>query len=126
MEEAAHVAASQPDLVFIAFGMNDASQRRPPEEYKANTQQIMETIRAANADAEFVLGAGMTGNADWKHSAPELYPAYRDALAEHKGEGVAVADVTSVWLDMLKRKRFTDLTGNGVNHPNDFGHRVYA
>jgi hypothetical protein len=27
---------------------------------------------------------------------------------------------------MLKYKRDWDLTGNGVNHPNDFGHRVYA
>ena len=27
---------------------------------------------------------------------------------------------------LLKRKRFYDLTGNGVNHPNDFGHCVYA
>ena len=27
---------------------------------------------------------------------------------------------------MLKRKRDSDLTGNGVNHPSDFGHRVYA
>ncbi|MEC8800536.1 MAG: hypothetical protein VXX55_07230 [Planctomycetota bacterium] len=23
-------------------------------------------------------------------------------------------------------KKTWDLTGNGVNHPNDFGHRVYA
>ena len=27
---------------------------------------------------------------------------------------------------MYKRKSTVDLTGNGVNHPNDFGHRVYA
>ena len=23
-------------------------------------------------------------------------------------------------------KRDLDLTGNGLNHPNDFGHRLYA
>jgi acyl-CoA thioesterase-1 len=33
---------------------------------------------------------------------------------------------TSVWEEFLKRKKDADLTGNGVNHPNDFGHRVYA
>jgi acyl-CoA thioesterase-1 len=38
----------------------------------------------------------------------------------------AVADVTTLWADLLKRKSFADLTGNGVNHPNDFGHRFYA
>jgi len=24
------------------------------------------------------------------------------------------------------RKTHHDLTGNGINHPNDFGHRLYA
>ena len=27
---------------------------------------------------------------------------------------------------MLKIKKFYDLTMNGINHPNDFGQRVYA
>jgi hypothetical protein len=27
---------------------------------------------------------------------------------------------------LLKRKPFSDLSGNNINHPNDFGHRVYA
>ena len=34
--------------------------------------------------------------------------------------------MTSIWAEMLKHKKDWDLTGNGVNHPNDFGHRVYA
>jgi len=55
-----------------------------------------------------------------------LYPQYRDALMRLSGPGVAVADLTSMWADLLKIKKFVDLTGNGVNHPNDFAHRVYA
>jgi len=27
---------------------------------------------------------------------------------------------------MLEHKHDFDLTGNGLNHPNDFGHRLYA
>jgi hypothetical protein len=34
--------------------------------------------------------------------------------------------MTSIWTEFLERKHDWDLTGNGVNHPNDFGHRVYA
>jgi hypothetical protein len=34
--------------------------------------------------------------------------------------------MTSVWTGFLELKQDWDLTGNGVNHPNDFGHRVYA
>jgi hypothetical protein len=56
----------------------------------------------------------------------ERFPAYRDALATLCGAGAALADVTSMWTDLLARKGVHDLTGNGINHPNDFGHRVYA
>jgi hypothetical protein len=55
-----------------------------------------------------------------------MFPQYRDALASLVKPGVALVDLTSIWSEMLKRKREVDLTGNGVNHPSDFGHRVYA
>ena len=42
------------------------------------------------------------------------------------GPGCALADVTTFWLALLERKGALDLTGNGLNHPNDFGHRFYA
>ena len=31
-----------------------------------------------------------------------------------------------MWELLLMNKRDLDLTGNGLNHPNDFGHRLYA
>lgn len=37
-----------------------------------------------------------------------------------------VADLTSIWNGFLELKHEWDQTGNGVNHPNDFGHRIYA
>jgi hypothetical protein len=27
---------------------------------------------------------------------------------------------------VVSKKSFMDITGNGVNHPNDYGHRLYA
>jgi len=39
---------------------------------------------------------------------------------------MALADVTAVWQAQLGNQRDLDLTGNGLNHPNDFGHRLYA
>jgi|SRR5215831_18703072 len=32
----------------------------------------------------------------------------------------------TVWQTLLQRKTFYDITGNGVNHPNDFSHMLYA
>jgi lysophospholipase L1-like esterase len=119
------VVEPKPDLVIIAFGMNDAAGRSA-EEYQANTKAVMTKIREQLPEAEFILVATMLGNRDWIRLKHELFPEYRDALAELCEPGTALADMTSIWAEFLKRKQDWDLTGNGVNHPNDFGHRVYA
>ncbi len=125
LADAGKLAEERPDLVIIAYGMNDDLQFEPAV-FAANIRGIMDVVRTVNPEAEFILVAGMCGNDDWAPIRPERFPAFRDALKAMEGEGVAVADVTSVWLELMKRKRFLDLTGNGVNHPNDFSHRVYA
>lgn len=119
------VLESNPDLVIIAFGMND-SAGRSAEEYQANTKALMEQILKKQPNAEFILVAPMLGNKDWIRLKHEVFPQYRDALAKLCRRGVALADMTSIWTEFLKQKQDWDLTGNGVNHPNDFGHRVYA
>ena len=119
------VVEPKPDLVIVAFGMND-SAGRPAAEYQANTKAVIAKIREKLPDAEFILVATMLGNKDWTRLKQELFPQYRDALAELCEPGIALADMTSIWTEFLKRKKDWDLTGNGVNHPNDFGHRVYA
>ena len=74
----------------------------------------------------------MLGNDQWHHTPREMFPKYLEALKSLVGaegtaaKGLALADLTSLWTEMLTRKRDSDLTGNGVNHPSDFGHRVYA
>jgi acyl-CoA thioesterase-1 len=119
------VVEPQPDLVIVAFGMNDAAGR-PAKEYQANIEAVLATIRERLPDVEFILVAPMLGNRDWTRLKQELFPQYRDALAGLTRPGVALADLTSIWAGFLELKQDWDQTGNGVNHPNDFGHRVYA
>lgn len=119
------VVAPQPDLVIIAFGMND-SAGRPAAEYQANTKAIIAKVREQRPECEFILVASMLGNKDWIRLKQELFPAYRDALKELCEPGITVADVTSIWAGILELKKDWDQSGNGVNHPNDWGHRVYA
>jgi hypothetical protein len=40
--------------------------------------------------------------------------------------GIALADMTSVHQELLRTKAYVDMTGNGLNHPNDFLTRWYA
>ncbi len=116
---------AKPDLVILAFGMNDVHGLTAAQ-YQANIQTMIQSVRRELPKTEFILIASMLGNPDWAALRMERFPQYRDALARLSGPGIALADMTGIWTELHKYKRDWDLTGNGVNHPNDFGHRIYA
>ncbi len=126
VENVSKVIAANPDLVIVAWGMNDGSHRVSPEEYGQSIKEQIDKIRQACPQCEFILVSTMCGNPEWTQSAPDLYPLYRDELEKLCGEGVVLADMTAIFSEILKHKSFWDITNNGVNHPNDFGHRLYA
>ena len=117
--------AEKPHLVIVAYGMNDVG-RRDPKWFGEQTQIILDRIKAADPTIEVVLVSSMLGNGEWTATPREMFPKYRDELKKLTGPGVALADVTAVWELLLRNKHDLDLTGNGLNHPNDFGHRLYA
>ena len=129
LEHIGPVAAEKPDLVILAWGMNDSTgegETCSAETFIANLKGQMAAVRAARPNAEFILVASMLPNKDWRLANPDRVLQYRDAMRKMVGPGIALADLSSVWEAMLTRKPHMDLTGNGVNHPNDFGHRLYA
>lgn len=126
VEQMAAAVGEEPDLFLIAFGMNDASGKYSPSKYRKDTARMADVMRAARPGCDVICVATMIANHTWQYAAPELYPAYRDELLKLREPGLAVADVTAVWSWIVERKKFLDLAGNGVNHPNDFGHRLYA
>ncbi|MCA9229354.1 MAG: SGNH/GDSL hydrolase family protein [Planctomycetales bacterium] len=118
------VGEQHPDLMIVAFGMNDVF-RRDPAAFKQNIKGILNAVRQDSPATEFILISTMLGNAEWGMPM-EQFALYRQALSELCEPGIVLADITAIWEELLKRKSFYDLTGNGVNHPNDFGHRIYA
>ena len=42
------------------------------------------------------------------------------------GKGIALADIQTVQKNIMKKKRYIDLTGNLLNHPNDYLSRIQA
>jgi lysophospholipase L1-like esterase len=119
------IAASKPDLVIIAFGMNDASYANAAE-YSANVTGIIRRVRDEVADVEFVVVSPMLPTPECTWVNHERFEQYREALTDMAADGVALADVMTLWRAIVARKNPHDLSGNGLNHPNDFGHRVYA
>lgn len=119
------IVAAEPDVVILAFGMNDAAGRSA-KDYQNYIAGTIAKVQEQRPETEFLLIASMLGNKDWTRLKQELFPQYREALAQLCKPGVALADLTTQWQALLEIKQDRDLTGNGVNHPNDFGHRIYA
>lgn len=125
LEDLPQLLAAKPDLVIVAYGMNHFGSR-DPDGFGQLLAKLIAGIRAADAETEIILVSPMHGNSHWVHTPREQFAPHRDAIASLTGPGIALADLTTLWGELLERKRDCDLTGNGVNHPNDFGHRIYA
>lgn len=121
-----------PDLVVLAFGMNDGTHGVREETFGINIDFMLQRIRNANPDCEILLVSTMLPNPD---ATTEQYgdfyknqKDYLNVLNEIAAgyPGVALADVTTVHEYLLTRKDYCDMTGNNINHPSDFLVRVYA
>ncbi len=127
-----NVVSSNPDVVFVAFGMNDGSAGISVADFKNNVKTIIDRVRESCPNTEFVLVSTMLPNAEvgFNPGNPALknQKNYLSGLLELESEyqGVAVADITSVHEHLLERKYFRDMSANNINHPNDYLHRVYA
>ena len=117
--------ASQPELLIVAYGMNDVG-RRDPAWFAEQARTLEQRAREKIPELEIIWVAPMLGHSEWVHTPRAMFAAYRDELKKLVGEHSGLADLTEVWSIMLERKHDLDLTGNGLNHPNDFGHRLYA
>ena len=118
-----------PDIMFIAFGMNDGIS---PKQHAQTVNNIVTSVLYACPNCIVCLVSTMLPNPEVKgfsarqgefHAEyPALISNYRNAL----NADAFFADVTAVHRDILTRKRYRDMTGNNVNHPNDFLSRIYA
>lgn len=126
LEQISGVLAKQSalDLAVVAFGMNDG--RQSPETITSKAKRLVAMIQEKFPDAEVLLVAGMLPNPQAKNFYLQQED-FVDAMLEIcEKEGVAVVNMTAVHEGLLERKRYADMTGNNVNHPNDYLARVYA
>lgn len=126
----ANLADVASDLVIVAVGMNDMAGSITGAQFQSNLQQIIAAARWCNSATEVLLVSSWPSNPDWTLTNNQAFVDYNAAMYQLAGstQGVSVADVTSaVWnSEMLNTKSFYDVTGNGVNHPNDWMYTLYA
>lgn len=112
------------DLAVVAFGMNDGNLTSHAFAQKAN--RLVSAIQEKFPTADVLLVATMLPNRD----AERFYlnqENFADAMLENcEKQGVAVVNMTAMHTSLLTKKSYADMTGNNVNHPNDYLARVYA
>jgi lysophospholipase L1-like esterase len=120
----ARVTLKKPDLVVLAFGMNDGTGKIKPDDFLKNIRAMMQDVRKVQPQAEFILVAPTLANSESFFAGQQVN--YGPKLKTLAGIGVQVVDMAAVHQELLKRKHFRDMTGNNINHSNDFLHRWYA
>ncbi|HOD93720.1 MAG TPA: SGNH/GDSL hydrolase family protein [Clostridia bacterium] len=113
------------DMVFLAFGMNNP--KMDPDAFKDTLCKMIYEIRKDNPSCSIVLVATT-------HPNPYIVctrghrEAFVPALYQIKDElgNIAVSDMTTLHYQLLLRKPYHHMTGNNINHPNDFLMRQYA
>ncbi len=125
------IAKENPDLVFVHYGINDLGGSRTPNSFKENIERIVLYVQDALPNCDVILLSPIMPN-------PYIYSSdtmdmYREGLAEisedysNNDRGVAFLDMTKLSVDYMSNgKNYFDLTANGINHPNDYGHRLYT
>jgi lysophospholipase L1-like esterase len=120
------VVALKPDLVCVEF-FNDFVL--PQEQVEANWKSIISQLKAAGIEV-LICAPHLPSPSYLKmDSVPQVadsfYPAFLRKLA--KEQNVALADVSRRWANLQKEGiKPTRLLSDGIIHPNNYGHSVYA
>lgn len=133
LEKIAEVLAQKPDLVVLAFGVNDADSDvgGPPkssiEMFRKTLASLADQAHAAGSDVLFVTPFPLTpwlANGQASRLEAEYVPAIKDVAASH---GATVADVNAEYKNLNTRGiPWVSQNHNWINHPGNLGHQVYA
>ncbi|MFC5532050.1 SGNH/GDSL hydrolase family protein [Cohnella yongneupensis] len=124
-----YVTPLHPDLVVIAFGMNDF-WGVDGVRFKDNIRKIIDKAKAAHDDTEFVLISSMLFDPAYPNDGKlddysRNMQDYRSALLSLEGQGIAVHDMTAISEYLYSRKKPKDMLPNPL-HPGDYLARWYA
>ncbi len=131
-----------PDLVIVAYGMNDGTSRDSAA-YIGSMNTIINTLRDASnggiANLPIIVVGTCMPNPDaarYTNSGLKDCLVYQDDYIDAIwnemdtnpawSNNTVFADVGSIHLEILERKNFADTSGSNHNHPNDYMHRVYT
>lgn len=119
------VCEYNPDMVFIAFGMNNP--KTDPDIFKDTLEKMITKIRNTSPLCNIGLVATTLPNPEIVSTRGHrhLYLPLLWQIAENF-DNIVVCDMTTLHTKLLAKKPYFHMTGNNVNHPNDFLMRQYV
>ncbi len=118
------VVDKDPDLVILAFGMNDGGVA--PATLAQRMVNLARSIKNQCKDCEILLVSTMLPNKEAAGFWGNQY-LFEDAmLTAAKTAKLGVVQMGSLHASLLEKKPYYHMTGNNINHPNDFLARLYA
>lgn len=115
------VLSYNPDLITVEF-VNDIGMG--PDTIKKNWAEFVSRARQKNPSVEFILITPHNVMPEWMTGFAKSADAMRQAAVDNN---VALADANNVWMNLRTVGiPYLSLLANGINHPNDLGHDVFA
>lgn len=120
------IVNASPDVLYIHFGINDCGAQTGKNIYRDNIESIILQVQNELPDCEFVIITAFTPNP--LSYDQDMLEGYWEKMRILKGEidNVEILDMYSISKEMLKTKKYMDVTGNGINHLNDYSARLYT
>ena len=122
----------EPDLVIIAYGMNDQNStsttpRISPQQYVSNIRNTINNIRnLAKSAPDFIVVTAMPANPIWLHTSGKWYD-FGNALRDFaKQNSIPIADAGALFKAELDYgQNYEEFIISMINHPGDYGHSLY-
>ena len=117
---------SATDLFCIGFGANDL--HTSPAQYKQRIKSLIDGYLQVNPSGNVLLYSMLLPNNQaigWRTNHALFEQVLLDLANEYERVGVAKISTVFLWVE-AQGKPTRDLLANSINHPNDFGVRLYA
>lgn len=124
------IAAYGCDLFVLDIGGNDGG--RAARDVRRNDETILNRVLADAPQTSLLVMSTMVPNPNatngWFGKEYLQEPHLIRMAERYRSRGVpcAVCCMTSMTLSVLDHVEFRDISGNNINHPNDFLARIYA
>ena len=120
------IVAAQPDMLMVHFGINDSGANVGALNYRDNMEAIIIGVQNRLPDCEIMLIKAFPAEPmSYADKTFKQYWAQLDSLA-NEYDGVYTLDMYTQGMSMLGVKKYMDVTGNGINHVNDYSSRLYT